>query len=283
MSLTTSGNSTLTQDVVERVLILPLTQQSSYLSLGFPTFTSAGQPIKVPSLSTLGTPTYVAEGSAIPEVNATTSEISLLPSTVQSLKVITKMTREAVRQSVVNVESIFSTKLVSDVSRVLDSALWNGNGTNGAPTGMANFANVTVTGTAAGTLNADDLLEMQEDAMQAFVMPGNMTWAMSPANFTRVRKFTDNYGARVLQPSLAAGAPPTLLGSPYVVTTHIPDSTILLFDRSQVAVGMDDRASVTVLSELYAGTDEVGIKVTARYDTAALNPKAVVKLSGITA
>jgi hypothetical protein len=44
-----------------------------------------------------------------------------------------------------------------------------------------------------------------------------------------------------------------------------------------------DRASVTVLSELYAGTDEVGIKVTARYDTAALNPKAVVKLSGITA
>ena len=283
MSLDTSTNSTLTQDVVERVLILPLTQQSSYLSQGFPTFTSAGQPIKVPSLSTLGTPTYVAEGSAIPEVNATTSEISLLPSTVQSLKVITKMTREAVRQSVANVESIFSTKLVSDVSRVLDSALWNGNGTNGAPTGMANFANVTVTGTAAGTLVADELLEMQEDAMQAFVMPGNMTWAMSPANFTRVRKFADNYGARILQPSLAAGAPPTLLGSPYVVTTHIPDSTILLFDRSQVAVGMDDRASVTVLSELYAGTDEVGIKVTARYDTAALNPKAVVKLSGITA
>ena len=283
MSLDTSTNSTLTRAAVQSTLILPLHEQSTYLSLGLPIFTSQGEPIKVPSLSTLGTPTYVAEGSAIPEVNATTSEISLLPSTVRSLKVITKMTREAVRQSVVNVESIFSTKLVSDVSRVLDSALWNGNGTNGAPTGMANFANVTVTGTAAGTLNADDLLEMQEDAMQAFVMPGNMTWAMSPANFTRVRKFTDNYGSRVLQPSLAAGAPPTLLGSPYVVTTHIPDSTILLFDRSQVAVGMDDRASVTVLSELYAGTDEVGIKVTARYDTAALNPKAVVKLSGITA
>ena len=93
----------------------------------------------------------------------------------------------------------------------------------------------------------------------------------------------DSYGSRVLQPGLAAGAPPSLLGAPYVVTTHIPDSTILLFDRSQVAVGMDNRASVTVLGELYAGTDEVGIKVTARYDTAALNPTAVVKLSGITA
>jgi len=283
MSLNTSTNSTLTQDVVERVLTLPLTQRSTYLSQGFPTFVSAGQPIKVPSLSTLGTPTYVAEGSAIPEVSATTGEITLLPSDVQSLKVITKMTREAVRQSVVNVESIFSTKLVSDVTRVLDAALWNGDGTNGAPTGMANFANVTSTGTAAGTLVADDLFDMQEDAMGAFVMPDQMTWAFSPANFTRIRKFADSYGSRVLQPGLAAGAPPSLLGSPYVVTTHLPDSAILLFDRSQVAVGMDDRASITVLSELYAGTDEVGIKVTARYDTAALNPTAVVKLSGITA
>lgn len=283
MALNTASNSTLTQDVVERVLTLPLTQNSTYLSLGFPTFTSSGQPIKVPSLTTLGTPGYVAQGSAIPEVSATTSEISLLPSTVESIKVITKMSREIVRQSVVNVESIFSTKLVSDVTRILDSALWNGAGTAGAPLGMANFANVTSTGTAAGTLSADDLLDMQEDAMGAFVMPTNMTWAFSPANFTRIRKFADSYGARILQPSLALDAPPTLLGSPYVVTTHLPDDSILLFDRSQVAVGMDDRASVSILGELYAGTDEVGIKVTARYDTAALNPSAVVKLSGITA
>lgn len=283
MSLDTSSNATLTQDVVQRLLILPLTQRSTYLSQGFPTFTSSGEPIKVPSLSTLGTPGYVAEGSAIPTVEATTSEITLLPSTVQSVKVITKMTREIVRQSVVNVESIFTTKLVSDVTRILDAALWNGAGTAGAPLGMAKFANVTVTGTAAGTLNADDLIDMQEDALENFVMPGDMTWAFSPKNFSRIRKFADNYGSRVLQPSLAAGAPPTLLGQPYVITTHLPDDTLLLFDRSQVAVGIDDRASVTVLGELYAGTDEVGIKVSARYDTAAMNPKAVVKLSGITA
>ena len=283
MALNTSSNATLTQDVVERILILPLTQQSQYLSQGFPTFTSAGQPIKVPSLSTLGTPGYVAEGSAIPTVSATTSEITLLPSTVQSIKVIKKMSREVVRQAVVNVESIFSTQLVSDVSRILDAALWNGAGTAGAPTGLVNFAGVTSAGTAAGTLTADDLLDMQEDARAAFGMPSNMTWAYSPANCTRIRKFADNYGARILQPSLAVGAPPTLLGSPYVITTHIPDGSIVLYDRAQIAVGMDERASVSVLSELYAGTDEVGIKVVARYDTAALNPKAVVKLSGITA
>ena len=283
MALTTSANATLTQDQVERILITPLTQASTFLAAGFPVFTSNGEPIRIPSLSTLGTPGYVAEGSAIPEVSATTGEITLLPSTVQSVKVITRMSREVVRQAVVNVENTFSTKLVSDVTRILDAALWNGTGSGGAPTGMANFTGITSAGTAAGTVTSDELYDMQDAALSAFVAPNAMTWAMSPKNFTRIRKMADNYGGRILAPSLAAGAPSTILGSPYVVTTHLLDTTILLFDRSQVAVGLDQRASITLLTELYAGTDEIGIKAVARYDTAALNPKAVVKLSGITA
>jgi HK97 family phage major capsid protein len=136
-----------------------------------------------------------------PEVNAITSEITLLPSTVQGSKRIVKMTREFLRQDVVTSESIFSTKLASGVSRILDSALWDGDGTNGAPTVMANFASVTVTGTAAGTLVADDLLDMQEEAMGAFVMPDRMIGAFSSANCTRIRRFAGNFGARILQPS----------------------------------------------------------------------------------
>jgi HK97 family phage major capsid protein len=74
-----------------------------------------------------------------------------------------------------------------------------------------------------------------------------------------------------------------LLGCGYTVTTHLPDDVILFFDPAQVAIGMDDRASVTILDQTYAEYDEVGLRVTARYDTAALNASAVVKLSGITA
>lgn len=282
-SLNTTSNATLAQDQVERILIQPLTQRSTYLQQGFPVFASNGEPIKVPSLQTAGTPSYVAEGGTITSVSAVTSEVTLLPGTVHAVKTLLRMTREMTRQSVVNVEALMSAKIASDVTRVLDAALWNGGGTAGAPLGMAQFANVTSAGTAAGTLNSDDLFDMEKAALDAFVDPTQIRWAMSPANYTRIRKLSDNYGARVLQPSLSVGAPATILGHPYTVTTHLPDSTILLFDRSQVAVGMDTRASITLLSELYGETDEIGLRVIARYDTAALNPSAVIRLSGITA
>lgn len=280
MANDTITNATLTQDVVERLLINPLTQSSTYLNVGFPIFTSNGEPIKVPTLTSLGTPGYIAQGSAIAEVDATTSEIELLPSTVFSIKTITRVSNELLRQGVVNVEAAFSTKLVSDVTRVLDAAMWNGAGSAGAPLGMVGFAGSTNAGTVAGTaLASGDLFDVQEVAMDAYLDLPRLTWAMSPANFTRIRKMTDAYGGRVMQPSLAAGAPGTILGSGYVVSTHIPDTAILLFDRSQVAVGMDSRASITILDQTYADYDQVGIRVVARYDTAAMNPTAVVKLT----
>jgi len=283
MANTTTSAATLTKDQVEALLILPLQQASTYMAQGFPMFVSNGEPIKVPSLSSMGTPSYVAEGSLIPEVSASTSEISLLPSTVQSVKIITRVSRELMRQSIVNVDNAFSQKMVSDVARVLDEAMWNGAGTAGAPRGIANFAGVTSAGTAGGTVTADTLYDIQELAFDAHVDFGRARWAMSPKNLTRVRKLEDSTGQKFLSPSLATGAPATLLGCGYTVTTHLPDSVILFFDPAQVAVGMDDRASVTILDQTYAEYDEVGLRVTARYDTAALNASAVVKLSGITA
>jgi len=283
MANTTALNSTLTQDQVERLLIMPLAQESTFLSVGFPVFTSNGEPIKVPTLSSMGTPSYVTEGSAIPEVSASTTEVELLPSSVKAIKTITRVSNELIRQSVVAVESAFSMKMTADVARILDAALWDGDGTGGAPTGICNFSGITSAGTAAGTVSVDDLYSMQEKAMDAYVMPTEMTWALSPKNWTRIRVLSDSTDQKFLTPSLAAGAPPTLLGQPYVVTTHMPDDQILLFDRSQVAVGMDTRASITILDELYGNYDETAIRVTARYDVQPLNAEAVVSLSGITA
>jgi len=252
-SSTTIANSTLTQAQVERVLIQPLQQRSTYLQQGFPTFVSNGEPIKIPSLSSLGTASYVAQGSAIPEVAATTSEITLLASTVQATKIIARMSNELVRQSVVNVESAFSTKLVNDVSNFLAAALWKGGtAVTGSPIGMVNFANNVNAGTVAGTaVSANTLYDMHELAMEKNLADDSLRWAMSPGTFTRIRKLTDNYGARILQPALSEGAPGTLLGLPFTVTNNVTDAHLLLFDRSQVAVGMDQRASITLLTETY--------------------------------
>lgn len=280
-SATTSANSTLTRAEVERILIQPLTQKSTFLRVGFPTFTSNGEPIKVPSLSTFGTATFVAQGTAVPEVTPTTSEIELLSSSVYSLKVMSRVSNELVRQSFLGIEEQFSSKLVSDVSRILDNALWNGGtATTGSPVGLFQVTGFTNAGTVAGTaLASGDLFDMEKTYMEAYADVDTSIWALSPVNFTRVRKFTDNYGSRVLQPALSEGAPGTILGHPYVVSKHIPDTAIALIDRSQIAVGMDNRASVTLLDQTYAAYDETGIRVTARYDTKPMNATAIVKLT----
>lgn len=281
MPSSTISNATLTQDQVERLLILPLQERSTYLSQGFPMFTSNGEPIKLPSLTSMGTATFVAQGTAIPEVSAVTSEIELLSSNVQSIKVLARMSNELVRQSVVNVEAAFSSKLVADVSEVLDKAMWQGGtATAGSPIGMANFSGNVNAGTAAGTaLSSDDLFDIEELGYTENLNMSAARWAMSPATFTHIRKLTDNYGQRVLAPSLAQGAPATLLGHPYTVTSHVPDSALLLFDPTQIAVGMDQRASVTILDQTFGAYDEVAIRVTARYDTKAMNAKSVIKFN----
>jgi HK97 family phage major capsid protein len=277
----TISNSTLTQDQVERLLIYPLQERSTYMAQGFPVFTSNGEPIKLPSLTSFGTATFVAQGTAIPTVTASTSEVELLPNTVQSIKVLARMSQELVRQSVINVESAFSRKLVDDVSKVLDEAMWaGGTATAGSPIGMANFPNSVNAGTAAGTaISSDTLFDIEELGYENNLAMDASRWAMSPKTFTRIRKLTDNYGQKVLAPSIAVGAPPTLLGHPYTVTTHVPDSALLLFDPTQIAVGMDQRASITLLDQTFAAFDELAIRVVARYDTKPMNANAVLKFN----
>lgn len=281
MAITTSANSTLTQEIVERVLVQPLAQRSQFLSMGVPVYVSDGNALKLPSLTSIGTAvSYVAEGAEIPEASVATSEVELLGSGIRSIKTLVKMTNESLEASVINLESAMAAAITTRVGALVDSALFAGStATTGSPIGLANMTGVTSAGTAAGTaLSSTHLFDMEEDYQSAFADDDQGVWVMSPVNFARVRKFSDNYGARVLAPSLADGAPSTILGKPYVVTAHVPDTSIHLIDRSQLAVGRGP-ARVDVLRETFADYDTTALRVVVRYDVKPLNPAAIVRLT----
>jgi HK97 family phage major capsid protein len=93
----------------------------------------------------------------------------------------------------------------------------------------------------------------------------------------------------VIQPDPTEAGAYRLLGHGVTITNRIPDTTATpatgraaLVDMSQVAVARDLAPSVKVLDQTFAGTDEMALRVVARYDAAPLNPEAVVKLTGIT-
>lgn len=110
---------------------------------------------------------------------------------------------------------------------------------------------------------------------------------------TRPRGFAQDQttdGAYLVQPDPTEAGRNRLLGVPVYPTTAIPtnggvsadESRVILADMAQVAVGRDEDVTVTVLEERFADFDQIGLRMTARFDVEALNPQAVVVLSGVT-
>ena len=74
-----------------------------------------------------------------------------------------------------------------------------------------------------------------------------------------------------------------LLGLPVIVTNHIPNASgkarVGLVDFSRVAVVRDNDSEVYVAEDTLANYDTKAIRVTARFDVALLQPKAVTLLT----
>ena len=86
----------------------------------------------------------------------------------------------------------------------------------------------------------------------------------------------------MLQPDAAQGATPTVLGLPVTISPRIPAGRAALADMAHVVVARDVAPSVKLLDQTFGDFDQQAIRVTARYDAAPLNPKAIVTLTGIT-
>jgi hypothetical protein len=67
--------------------------------------------------------------ATIPDDDTTFGEITLLPKTMQAVKVITKVSDELLRQSIVALDQVLKDRLVTDIAASLDNAFINGTGT----------------------------------------------------------------------------------------------------------------------------------------------------------
>ena len=124
MSATTSNLGQLTAEQVRTVLIDPLTDTSRFLSSGVNIIPTSG-PLRIPRAPSfdLSATAWTAEGGQIPTQDGTAGELSLLPSGMKSIKVISKFTAELARQGVVSVEAALRSSLVRSVSEKLDAQL----------------------------------------------------------------------------------------------------------------------------------------------------------------
>lgn len=313
MNLATSG-ATLTAEEVAGVLIQPLVARSRVMAAARAArrlFQSNGVPLSLPRLEAVSVPTpWKGEGEQIAEAEATIGAATMLPSTLKSVKTIHRTSRELLRHAVLPYSEdrlsgeeatdddataeTLTDALVLAVARTMDKAFLVGDGapTGTTPVGLANRTGIQVmTGVGAPTvdhlMDAEGLLlDNDDDNLTNFV------WYMRGRTFTKLRKQRaggDGTGGYLMQPDPTQPGQFTLLGHPVALTNQIPanlgaganETLMLLVDMAQVAVAVDVYPEVTILDQVYALTDEVGIRVVMRADLSELNARAIVKLAGV--
>lgn len=289
MAESTLTTPQLTAEQVQHILIQPLEAASVFLAAGPHMFDTNGSQIRIPKLGGQVQRSFVGEGQPIPEADVNFGdEIILLPSTMQSVKTLTRFSNELARQAVVNLTTALQLRLVRDVAATVDEALLAGNGDGvTTPRGMLHYPGTQVQA-IGGTLNLDQLLDAWGAALAANVNMASLRWFLRPETFTGLRKLKTTTEEYLLQADPTADGVFRLWGAPVTVTTRIPVDTTahttqaLLADFGQVAVARDMSPSVVVLSETFAQYDQLALRVVARYDAAPMNPEAIIRLDGIT-
>lgn len=268
-----STANTLIQSEVQNMLVQPLEAASVFLSTG-PRIIDSAVPVRIPSLESSTGADYVAENGAIPEDNPELSEIGLLPTARPAVKVIVKLSNEARNQSAVSLDQIVRDRLVQDVASKIDSEFLNGTGLTNHMTGLFVADNTTAVEADPATL--DGLLAAQAALLAAEVPADNLVALVNPATYSAlVAEKAEGSGTYQLQPDATRSAGLQAFGMRLFVSSKVPAGQSAVFNPSFVAVGRDSAPQVTLLDQTFAANDQVGIRVTARFDIALLRSAAV--------
>lgn len=278
----------LTAEQVQKVLVQPLEAKSVFLAAGPRIIDTAG-PLRLPKAPGASDVSFVGENEKIPEVDKSFDELQLLPSTMKSLKTLTRYSNELSRQAVVALDQVLKDRLVADVAAKIDSQFLSASG-DGVATPKGLFAwSGTQKLAVNGALTLDHLVDAWGMALAANVDMGGLKWFLQSGDFVALRKVKDQNGQYLLQADPTQDGVFRLWGAPVVISNRIPNTTAspatgraALADMSQVVVARDAAPSVKILDQTFGEYDQQAIRVAARYDVAPLNPEAIVTLTGIT-
>ena len=283
MATSTTTAAALTAEQVSTILTKPLEQRSVFMAAGPTIFDTNGSPVRIPAMpaSEQDELQWVGENELIPEVDPEFGETELLPSTMKSVKTITRYSNELARQSIVSLDKVLQDRLVADVAGKLDAQFLSAEG-DGITTPRGLFAYEGVEDVAvSGEFNVDTLLAAQGVALESNVDLTRLALFVRPGDLMALRGLKDADGRYLLQWDATEAGGYRVLGMNALVSAHVPEGRAAIADMSQIAVARDLAPTVKILTERYADYDQQAIRVVARYDAGPLNPAGIVTMSGI--
>lgn len=292
MALNSTTNATeLTAEQVSQVLVKPLAAKSVFLSnVPEANIIDTAGPLRLPSAPGATDPDWYGQNEQIVEEDPSFDEFELLPSTMKSVKSLTRYSNELSRQSVVALDAVLRNRLVTDVANKIDGQLLGATGDGVTlPRGLFNYTGRTQVA-VGGALTLDALIEAEGALLDSVEDLDNLRWIMKGREFTTLRLAKDGADRYQIQPDPTRAGAFTLLGHPVILTSSVPDvdaatdtARVGLVDFSKVYVARDVAPSVKILDQTFGDFDQQAIRVVARYDAGSPDPaRALVELTGIT-
>ena len=263
-------------DEFEHTLVQALEEENIMRGLVHVITTSSGDR-KIPLVTNKGAAAWVEEEATIPESDDGFGQITLSAHKVGSM---IRISEELLRDSAFDLAAYITGEFARRVGAAEEAAILAGDGSH-KPTGLLHDtlgAETGVTAAAAGTITADELLDLQHSLRSGYRR--RAAFIMNDATVKLIRKLKDGNGAFMWQPGLLYGQPDTLLNQRVLTSNFMPlpsagNKAILYGDYSYYWLADREGRSLQRLNELYAATDQVGFKITQRVDGRLILPEAV--------
>lgn len=177
---------------------------------------------------------------------------------LKRLYAIVTLTNTLLEDSEIDLTSFISERVAEGMAMQEDEAFFNGDGTAtyGSFTGLlatAGLNSVTMTGSTFASMDADDLIAMQDATPQGALRNGK--YYMHRSIMSIVRKLKDSDGAYIYQRP-AEGGPATIWGKPVVEVEVMPTSSDTAANTPFVLFGDMKKAAIfgykgTIRAEMF--------------------------------
>ena len=249
-------------------LIQTLGEENIMRRLGHVITTSGEHKINI--AATKPAAAWIEEGGALQFSDATFSQILL---DAHKLHVAIKVTEELLYDNAFNLESYIIEQFGKALANAEEDAFLNGTGV-GQPLGLfAETGGGQLAGTLTAAMKADDILSLVYALKRPYRK--SASFIMNDKTVAQIRKFKDNNGAYIWQPSYQANEPDRILGYSVHTSEYVPEDAIAFGDYRYYNIGDRGTRSFKQLTELFAGNGMIGYVAKERVDGKLILPEAV--------
>jgi HK97 family phage major capsid protein len=238
---------------------------------------------------------WIGENQNVPATQPNFGQVRL---TARKYAALVPVSNDLLRRASASVDTMVRDDLVADIATATDLAFIRGDGTNGQPKGLKNWAGTTLTANATVNLSnvTDDLGQMIQTLMDSDVRMLRLGWIMEPRTWRYLVTARDSNGNFAFKPEMDRG---TLFAFPFRVTTQIPrnlgagnDTELYLSDFADVVIGEATQVLIDASGETayHDGSqvvaafslDQTVVRAIVEVDLAVRHAESVVVLNGVT-